>query len=89
MFHNLAAGNQYGLVFDHPVRVLRDRFPRTDPQTTHQHRLMVSGYRPDVPLAGDTEKFKPSRDIDHMVTVQTIDHATLAKQRFVSLMRTS
>ena len=35
------------------------------------------------------EKFKPSRDIDHMVTVQTIDHATLSKQRFVSLMRAS
>ena len=32
---------------------------------------------------------KSSRDIDHMVTVQTIDHATLSKERFVSLMRAS
>ena len=53
MFHNLAAGDQYGLVFDHPVRALRDRLPRTNPQTTHQHRLRVSGCRPDVPWAGD------------------------------------
>ena len=35
------------------------------------------------------EIFKSSRDIDHMVTVQTIDHATLSKERFVSLMRAS
>ena len=32
---------------------------------------------------------KSSRDIDHMVTVQTIDHATLSKQCFVSLMGAS
>ena len=35
------------------------------------------------------EIFKSSRDIDHMVTVQTIDHATLSKQCFVSLMGAS
>ncbi|GIS87595.1 MAG: hypothetical protein CM1200mP18_03050 [Gammaproteobacteria bacterium] len=73
MFHNLAAGNQYGLVFVIQYGYFETVFPRTDPQTTHQHRLMVSGSDPMSPWQVITEKFKPSRDIDHMVTVQTID----------------